>query len=877
MSVLYIFGCLMVLWLPGHSQDDPSFSALPISGDFNEAPFKTVLADLESRFDIRFSFVDQVLDDVLITISFQDERLENALRKLASLAGVQYRIYNAARSVVFFNNADNLPPPEKSHYTISGYVQDSRSGETLIGANVYDPFLQLGTTTNSYGFFSLTLPADSINLAVAYLGYQSSLQKFLLRKDFQLTIRLDPSSVSGDTVKVIANTERIEDKTLMSKIDVPLVQIKSLPALLGEVDVLKTIQLLPGVQSGSEGTSGIYVRGGGPDQNLILLDGAPVYNASHLFGFFSVFNADAIKNVNLTKGGFPARYGGRLSSVLEINMKDGNEQEIRGDAAIGLIATRMLLEGPLKKGKSTFIISGRRTYIDILAKPFINNDDGDTGGYYFYDLNGKFNYTFSPQDRIFFSVYAGNDKFGAVDKNTGGGPSFEAGLGWGNLTSTFRWNHVWHDKLFSNTIFTYSKYKFEVSTEERSRQNGNEERSFYSEYNSGIEDFGARIDFDYIPNPSHYIKFGGGAIAHTFNPGVLQVDNTGEDIELSEFSTSSQKTNALEASLYVEDDMRLSRQIKVNAGIHASLFRVNGRSYSSLQPRLSLRYLLGDWSLKSSFVTMYQYIHLLTNSGIGLPTDLWVPVTDQVRPQRSFQGAFGIARTLLDKKLELSLEGYYKEMSGLIAYKEGAQFIGVDQNWENKIETGNGRSYGAELFLQKKTGKFSGWLGYTLSWTDRQFENLNFGRRFFARYDRRHDATIVGTYHISEGVTLSGTWVYGTGNAVSLPSAKYYDPGSIINPRGLYGFENTPFFDTTEHYDGRNGFRMKPYHRLDLSVQFFSRRGLNEKVWSFSVYNAYNNRNPFFLYIDTNASGEEVFKQVSLFPVIPSISYKFSF
>lgn len=547
-------------------------------------------------------------------------------------------------------------------FTISGFVQDTETGERLIGVNLFDPGLRVGTTTNVYGFFSLTLKnmaKDSMLLVVSYIGYDRWQRQLATGEDHELEIKLTPRAIALDSVTVVAeHLETIERKTEMSAIEIPMRQIKMVPALLGEVDVIKAIQLLPGVQSGSEGSSGLYVRGGAPDQNLILLDGAPVYNASHLFGFFSVFNSDAMKNIKLTKGGFPARFGGRLSSVVEINMKEGNNQEFNGQATLGLVSSRLMLEGPLKKDASAFILSVRRTYADLVIKPFL--DENENGGYYFTDVNAKVNHIFSNRNRVYLSLYAGLDKFFFESKENYNGESLRENgdLKWGNITSTLRWNWLFNRKLFSNTTLLYSKYKFTVQAQKESKRNdGDLVESYLLKYFSGIEDWSAHIDFDFFPNPSHHIKFGGAVTAHTFSPGAAQFKTEGLYIsELDTLVAPTQRQKAVEAYLFVEDDLKITDRFKVNAGIHTSIFSTGSRRYTSVQPRFSARLLLGGWALKSSYATMSQNIHLLSNAGIGMPTDLWVPATDRVRPQQSRQGAFGMARSLKDNQYEISVE-----------------------------------------------------------------------------------------------------------------------------------------------------------------------------------------------------------------------------
>ena len=754
-------------------------------------------------------------------------------------------------------------------YTISGYVEDAATGERMVGVNIVAKELSLGTTTNTFGFYSITLPASSFTLEMSFIGYQKSSQVVNLVESVKINIAL-ASQTEELTEIILVGEESIVKRTQSSVIEVPVEQIKSMPALLGEVDVLKAIQLLPGVQSGSEGTSGFYVRGGGPDQSLILLDGVPVYNASHLFGFFSVFNADAIKNVRLTKGGFPARFGGRLSSVLEIDMKDGNIKDFSGEATVGLIASKLTLQGPLVKDKSSFIISARRTYIDALAQPIIMaTGDGERGGYYFYDLNAKVNYTISDKDRLYLSTYTGDDRFYASYKPSDGGDKFKFGLGWGNLTSALRWNHLFNDKLFSNTTLTFSQYKFNVTASEEYSYAGFTDK-YEFDYYSGIKDWGFKMDFDYLPNPNHYIKFGISNTYHTFMPG--QLDLFMEEPEFEEFTDTSyvfsQRLYSHDAFLYIEDDIKVNERFKANVGLHAALFSVKGKTYPSLQPRLSARYLINeDWSAKMSYAEMQQNVHLLTNSNAGLPTDIWVPSTEKIKPQSSKQIAAALTRSIKDGVYELSVEGYYKTMDNLISYQEGSSFMSF-KDWQETVESGGqGESYGMELFLQKKKGKTSGWIGYTLSWANRRFDNINFGEWYSYKYDRRHDISVVLSHEFSKDFDIGMTWVYGTGNAITFPLANY----TPLQELGYYGEE-------IEYYGKRNSTRMAAYHRLDFAANFHKKKKRGVRTTSVGLYNAYSRKNPFFVYLghDWN-TGQKTAKQISLFPIIPSITYNFKF
>ncbi|TPE43739.1 TonB-dependent receptor [Pontibacter mangrovi] len=760
----------------------------------------------------------------------------------------------------------------QQRHTISGYVRDADTGENLIGAAVYDLRSGKGTSTNSYGFYSLSLSAgDSVALVASYVGYGRQAFPLQLSQDVSHIFTLSPSN-SLATVEVVATKqEKIEETTRMSTISVPIEQLKAVPALLGEVDVIKTLQLLPGVQSGTEGASGLYVRGGGPDQNLILLDGAPVYNATHLFGFFSVFNADALNHVELVKGGFPARYGGRLSSVLDISMKEGNMNEFRGEGSVGLIASRLTLEGPIKKDTASFIVSARRTYADVLARPFMKKDRGVVG-YFFHDFNAKLNYNITSKDRLYLSFYTGLDRFHSRyvwDRSYSKDSYYsedKANLDWGNNTLSLRWNRILNNRLFLNTTATYSRYQFDIGMQNESERSGSGGTSM-SKYNllylSNIRDYSIKSDFDYLPNPNHYVRFGAQAVTHQFRPGALHMKDVDDGQVRNELEEGS-RTVANEAAVYVEDDVRLSEKLKVNVGARFTGFLVAGETYTSLEPRVAARYLLNNkLALKASYAKTSQFIHLLTNSGIGLPTDLWVPATKVVEPQRASQVAIGAAQTILDGQYEVSVEGYYKTMKGIIEYKEGSDFTTtVSNNWENKVTAGKGWAYGAEIFLQKKVGNTSGWVGYTLSWSNRQFAELNYGAKFPYRYDRRHDISVALFHKLNNGWNLSGTWVYGTGNSVTLSESRY-----------MVGEYNV-----VDNYGSRNGYRMRAYHRLDLGFSKTKEKSWGQVVNTFSLYNAYSRQNPFYMYYGRGRdSDESTYRQVALFPIIPSFTKSFKF
>ncbi len=817
----------------------------------------------------------------------------NASANIAAFSAVRMllRSLRGCVPILLLGLAFDAHAQPRSEYTISGFVSDASNGEKLIGAVLYEPTLRQGATTNRYGFFSLTLPADSLRIVVSYIGFRSDTLAIRPDRNLHVNFALQPLPLEMKAVEVQAERlDPIHEQTRMGVVEVPVSQIENAPVLMGEVDLMKTLQLLPGVQSGAEGMSGLYVRGGGPDQNLILLDDAPVYNASHLFGFFSVFNTAAVKYVQLTKAGFPARYGGRLSSVLEVAMKDGNMQSFEVDGSIGLVASQLTLQGPIRKDRTSFIVSARRTYVDLLIRPFLNPDE--RGGYYFYDLNAKVNHKISQRSRVFLSFYGGNDRFWSDMRNEYTSGDFQseeatsAELGWGNFTSTLRWNILFNNRLFGNLTAIYSRYQLSSDIDDRSTtsdEDVHETETLSLRYHSGIRDFGLKLDLDYIPNPSHYVRFGGNGTYHTYSPGAAQyrfnpASGAPEDTTLG----AAQATDALEFGLYLEDDVRLSERLRANVGLHASGFTVDGSRFGSLQPRVSTRFLLNSqWALKASYARMRQYIHLLSNSTIGLPTDLWLPATDRARPEGSRQFGLGLAGALKQGQYEISLEAYHKTMTDLIEYREGATFLagfGEHQDWQDKVETGRGWSYGVEMFVQKKRGRTTGWIGYTLSWTRRRFPQLNEGREFPFRYDRRHDVALVLTHQLTRITNASLNWVYGTGNAITIPVARYYDEyvrGSI-GGHELWTPRVLPY--ETRIYEERNGFRMAAFHRVDFGFNFdWQRHGFRV-----GAYNAYNRKNPYFIFFDDfrdsqTDTREYQAKQVTLFPVLPWISYRFKY
>jgi hypothetical protein len=766
---------------------------------------------------------------------------------------------------------------QEGKFTLNGYIRDSLSGETIIGASVIINGKSKGVTSNQYGFYSITLDSGTYVISISHVSYL--FKSILVKLDSNLSFNFEMVPKSAALNEVVIFSKRRDGNVKnaqMGKIDLSIGQIKNIPALLGEVDILKAIQLLPGIQNAGEGNAGFYVRGGGPDQNLIMLDDAVVYNTGHLFGFFSIFNSDAIKDVSLIKGGMPAQYGGRLSSVLDISMKDGNMNKTEIEGGIGLIASRFSIQGPIKKDKASFMLSARRTYVDALIKPFIKKTSSFHGsGYYFYDVNAKLNYRFSEKDRLYLSGYFGRDVFDFNNSDQ----SFKTNIPWGNSTATLRWNHVFNRRLFANTTLVYNDYKFRF---------GAEQDNLAFSLSSGIRDGNMKMDFDYYPLPQHKVKFGGLITYHKFVPNVL----TGHQDSVIFHPNNENNKYAIENALYLQDDWEISDKIKINYGLRWSGFTQIGpytryvrdinqnktdstvyknfqpiKTYGGPEPRFTIRYSLNDeTSLKAAITRNYQYIHLVSNSGSTLPTDLWVPSTYIVKPQVSWLYSAGVFKNFKNNEYETSLELYYKDMKNQIEYRNGYTPSLTDP--ESEFVFGRGWSYGAELFINKSRGRFNGWIGYTLSWTWRKFKDLNNGEKYPAKYDRRHDLSIVANYEKNKKWKFGAVFVFGTGNAITLPE-QFYIIGGVL----------------TQEYSQLNQYRMKPYHRLDLSATYTPVPKKKKKIqsyWVFSIYNVYSRLNPYFLYFDQtgspyNGTLQVQAKQVSLFPILPAVTWNFKF
>ncbi len=751
---------------------------------------------------------------------------------------------------------------EKENYTFSGTIKSSETGETLIGATVIVKELKsVGASSNAYGFYSITIPEGIYTVAVQYLGFKVRIDTVKLNRNMIINFALAPEPIKEGEVVVSGERENANvTSTNISSNNLQVKQVEAVPVLLGEKDIMKTIQLLPGIEAAGEGSTGFYARGGGADQNLILLDEAPVYNPAHLLGFLSVFNSDAIKDVTVMTGGIPAEYGGRLSSVVDVRSNDGNEKDFGVIGGIGLLDSRLTIDGPIVQDQGSFIISGRRTYADLFLR--LSSDTTlNRVRLYFYDLNAKANYNLGDRDRVFLSGYFGRDNFSYPNL---------FGFNWGNATGTLRWNHIFGDKFFSNTSLIYSDYGYVNDV-------GSNPNQF--EITSGIQDVNFKTDFQYFMNANNTIGFGINSIYHTFLPGTI---TAGPGVSVN--SISIERRYALENAAYISDDASILQNLKLNYGARLTSFSLLGpgnifsydnegnildttnygagkfiKTFVSLEPRITATLVFDSAnSIKSSYARTTQYLHLLTNSTSTNPSDLWVPSTNNVPPQYADQVDIGYFKNFGNDEYESSLVLYYKAMQNLIDYRNGAD-LQLNPTVESLLLFGKGWSYGAEFLLKKKFGPLTGWLAYTLSKTDEQFAQINDGQPFPATQDRTHDISIVIIYDLNNKWTFGATWVYYTGNAITFPSGNYMIDGRLV-----------------PYYTSRNAYRMPAYSRLDLSATLNISRHSN---LNFSLYNAYDRMNPYsisFQQVPGNPNQTEAV-QTTIFPIMPSVSYNFNF
>ena len=869
--------------------------------NMQKASVREILDEIQKQTGVTFSYESSLLSGLQkTTFRADDEALTDCLTRLFANLPV---VYKMTGNVVVLKR-------KPKQVTVSGFVRDKRSAESLIGASVYEAHSRVGTASNNFGFFSLTLPPGNITIRSSYIGYTSH-QHILngLERDTVLTIELEPSaSLEEVVITGQSNDKQSVLSTQMGALEINQQTIRSTPVMFGEADIIKTLQLTPGVSAGTEGTAGMYVRGGNGDENLFLIDGNPVYQINHIGGIFSAFNPEAISGMDFFKSGFPSRYGGRLSSVVDVHTKEGNMKEYHGSASIGLISGNLNFEGPIIKDRTSFNIGLRRTWLDVLSAPAvaiankITKKDGTRlrARYAFHDLNLKVNHIFNDRSRMYLSLYNGNDvlkggstDFPDQDSDNNYNYDSDVSLRWGNIMATAGWTYVFNNRLFGKVSGVFTRYHSRLRNTEHDVV-GNEGDEDYSdsfrenETNTGITDFGLRTSFDYLPASAHHIRFGGDYLVHRFHPeynrSVAYEKNEETSVEIGQ-EFANDLLWGHEAGVYAEDDWTLSSAVRLNAGLRFSLFNVQGKTYTGLEPRVSLRWLLDDnLSFKASYSRMNQYVHLISNSFISLPTDAWMPVTRKLKPLISDQVSAGFYYNL-NKEYNFSVEGYYKTLDNLLEYRDGHTFTPSFVNWEDKLTAGEGRSYGAEFMVRKETGRTTGWVGYGLSWSDRQFDELNQGARYPARFDNRHKLNIVVMHKISPKVELSAAWSYASGNHVTLSLENYYENGT-----GSPTNNDNHYMDASEsidYYEGQNNYQLPAYHRLDLGIKIYRPKKKGRMgIWTVSIYNVYSRMNPFMIYKSDKTVPDPgssygknvpVFKTIGIMPIIPSISYTYKF
>ncbi len=762
------------------------------------------------------------------------------------------------------------------NFVISGFVRDAETQEAIVGVSVYDSLTQVGTISNEYGFYSLNLGGKEQVLKADYASYKGYRNMFSFQKNEILNI--DLQIVTTSDIEIKSNGETQIQKTQMGGVTIPISQLQAVPSFLGEKDLLKALALTAGISMGMEGTTGLWVRGGSPDQNLILLDGNTVYNVSHLFGFLSVFNPDAIKNIDLYKGSFPARYGGRLSSIVDITMKEGNKQKRNVDLSIGMVSSRLLYEGPIKKGISSYMFSARSSYFSLFLLPFMLNKNANQFNYWLYDVNAKVNHTFKDNSQLLLSIYMGNDFWYA--KNIAKNTYEKYGLQWGNQTAAIRYNKIIHQRTFWKSIIGYTNYHYKTESQTHTEEKDGLKTISLTEKTqiySGIQDITLKSMIEYVPSSRQEIQAGTEAIFHIYKPSAFQLQSSAE-IDSVAIPASPKPLYAQEYALFVQDEIHFSTYFSANIGLRGSAFHIQDTTYTSLEPRATLSLKLpAEWYLKASFSRMKQYLHLLSNNGIGLPNDIWVPCTNKVPPQRATQFSIGISKYFAKQAIEFSIEAYQKNLTDLIDYQSGSNFLEqFNLSWQDIVaKQGVGKVSGIEVFAHKKQGRWNGWIAYTLAWNQRKFSSIDSGAWYFAKYDRRNSLNITGSYAISPTWTFSTTWMYASGSPTTLPIA--IQTGLTGNPEYVYA--------------GRNNVRLPAYHRLDIGFEkkFQTRQKNRPAIWSFGAYNVYNHLNTFFLYIQKWATdngdlsqpiltgyASQIKKQV-LFPILPYISYSIKF
>lgn len=856
----------------------------------------SVLDGLARRYNVHFIY-DSSLKPRLESLAISDlpdMDLEGSMDRIFDGTGVIWQIRG---SNIILKPKPLTQSAHRRGVTLSGHITDAASSEILIAAGV---ILQKkagetkGAVTNEYGFYTITVPAGEYQLSSAHLGYDMFEEKVILIRDTMINIALS-SNEELNAARIVSRKDAGIHSALPGALEVPVLQVKNMPNLLGEADVIKSLQMLPGVQGGVEGLSGLHVRGGGPEENLVLLDGVPLYNMDHLLGLFSVFQPEAVKDVTLFKGTFPARYGGRISSVLDIRTLDGNMKDTHGSFTVGVLNDKFHLEGPVVKDKLCYSISARGLH-SIFAEPFLRAFLKETYvNYYYYDIHGKLCWNVSGTDRLFFGVYHGRDNGGyrnnekRTDRNLmtnelrmDADVETDLKLNWGSTVASVRWNHIWNGQLFSNAIISWNRYDMSAglgSVTSGIRDGIEFGNSWSLDYKSGIGDFGAVIDYDWTPIPEHLVKFGAGYIFHSFKPERFTAVIKG--LDSSEKQSPDSGRNSFpghEASFYAEDNLCLGSCLTLYPGVRLTMFNTEGTNYWSLQPRFAAKVdIPGGFALKAGYSRMAQYVHLLSSTTMTLPIDIWVPITKNIAPVTSNQFSFGAYCSGL-KGWEFSVEAYYKKMRNLLEYKEGVMFLSSTEGWEKQVETGNGTAMGLEFLVSKTSGKTTGWLAYTLARSERVFPGINLGRPFPYKYDRLHTVDLVLNHKFSDRVDISASWMFASGGWMTVPM-RY---AQVVTPEFGYlqGINYTP---------SRNNYNLPPSHRLNLGVNLRkpTRRG-GESVWNFSVYNVYNSMNPNLIFHNSMSyeNPDEVptiekdvvfLTKVTILPILPAFSYTLTF
>lgn len=855
--LVFLLGILCLRSVHTMAQQVESFTL-----NVEHVSLKEMMREVESQSAYIFIFHETLPLHQQQTIIVRNVTLDDVLKRMFTDTAIHWRVSN-----------QYIILSKKKQLTIAGYVTHGQSMETLIGATVVNLRTNETSVTNAYGYYTMQVPSDSVELQVSYIGYHPVRRKIYAVKDTVIHFSLLENVTVLKAVTVLNSPSLSQTNHV---VDLSHTELQRGTSTFSESDVIKSLQLLPGVQPGVEGSAGLYIRGGEPDQNLILLDGVPIYNTGHIWGVLSVFNGDAVKKVSLHKNGFPARFGGRLSSVVDVRFREGNMQQFKGNLTVGLLSARVNLEGPILKGKTSFSFSARRSYIDGLFRIIRNVSGEKTPIFYLYDMNAKLNHKFSDRSRLYLSYYGGRDKLDLKPKEQTSNTIYQGELGkgifndtyyyiWGNNILSLRWNYIFNHRLFMNVTGAYSRFKYDYESKSHSEVENMYHRKLTHFQKSKIKDWLLGADFEWKVNNRHYMRFGSSFVLHRFSPEAqgYKLEETGEGKEqLTMNYYLFDQIKAREASLYVEDEYAVTRRLRLNFGVHLSLFNVQKKTYVSVQPRLSVGYTLSNHvALKASYAKMNQYVNLLSSNTVSQPTDLWVPITKKHRPMSSHQFTAGLYANI-QSGFQFSVEGFYKEMRHVLAYKDSEVAKDAYTPWEDYVEAGDGRVYGVELMAKKTMGRLVGWLGYTLLWNDRKFKTINQGERFPAKYDRRHNFVATGSYRLNAKIDISASWVYATGNRATLILEAYQPlPGESMG--------------SVAYVDKRNNYQLSPTHHLDLDLRYhYSPR----KIWAFSLYNLYNRKNPYIARAgETRPNGKGTVVEYSLLGIVPSLSFTYKF